>query len=294
MLDMQSLSIQNRMKQRLYLNAVIKKLFAASTLVGLIVLAVLLYRVVRDSIGWLNWSFLTSTLSGDPSIAGIIGAIAGTFWLMAIVGPFTMIIGVSTAIYLELYAGKSFFSRLLQTNIANLAGVPSIVFGLLGLTLFVRLMGMGSSVLAGGLTLSLLVLPIVIVSSQEAIRSVPGDIIEASYGMGAGKWQTIQRIVLPAALPGILTGMILSLSRAIGETAPLIALGIPALLIPVPSSPMDSFTALPVQIYYWTIDAVLTADYFYLASATIVVLLLILLLLNSAAVIIRNKFDRRY
>ncbi len=179
-------------------------------------------------------------------------------------------------------------------NISNLAGVPSVIFGLLGLTVFGRLFGFGSSILAGGLTLSLLVLPNVVVSSQEAIKAVPNYLREASYGLGATKWTTVRKVVLPSAVPGIMTGSILALSRAIGETAPLVVLGIPTLILKTPGSFMDDFTALPIQIYYWTLDTVLTAEYANLAAATIVVLLTILFILNSIAIIIRNKFQRRY
>jgi len=286
--------VQSRMKKRIVFNQITKGLFLVSSLFGLVVLAILLYQVISDSMGWIDIDFLTNVLSTRPEIAGIKGAMIGTLWLMVIVGPVTMILGVSTAIYLEEYARSSRFTSFIQANISNLAGVPSIVFGLLGLTIFVRLFGMGSGVLAGGLTMSLLVLPIVVVASQESIRAVPIFLREASYGMGATKWQTIKNVVLPAALPGLLTGMILAISRAIGETAPLVALGIPALLIPIPTSLFDSFTAMPMQIYYWTLDSVLVEEYAYLAAATIVILLLILFTLNSIAIIIRNKFDRRY
>ncbi|MCE7793522.1 phosphate ABC transporter permease PstA [Salipaludibacillus sp. CUR1] len=287
-------AVQSRMTKRIFFNRLIKMLFLASASFGLVVLAVLLYDVVSDSIGWLSIDFLTNLLSTNPDIAGIRGAILGTVWLMVIVGPVTMILGVCTAIYLEEYARPSKFTSFIQTNISNLAGVPSIVFGLLGLTVFVRVFGLGSIVLAGGLTMSLLVLPIVVVASQESIRAVPAHLREASFGMGATKWQTIKNVVLPVALPGMLTGMILAISRAIGETAPLVAIGIPALIIPAPSGIFDRFTALPMQIYYWTIDSVMVQEYAYLAAATIVVLLLILFTLNSIAILIRNKFDRRY
>ncbi len=286
--------VNRKMNKRLMLNKVVKYLFLVSTFIGLVVLAILLYRVTMDSAGWIDWQFLTDRFSTNPEIAGIRGAITGTLWLMLIVGPVTMILGISTAIYLEEYAKRGRLHSFIQTNIANLAGVPSIVFGILGLTVFVRMFGFGASVLAGALTMSLLVLPIVVVSAQEAIRSVPGFLREASYGMGATKWQTIKNVVLPASIPGIATGVILALSRAIGETAPLVVLGIPALLIPVPSGPMDNFTALPMQIYYWTIDAVLVHEYANLAAATIVVLLLVLFLLNSLAILIRAKFQKRY
>ncbi len=213
---------------------------------------------------------------------------------MVIVAPVTLFLGVGTAIYMEEYSKKGVIQSLINTNISNLSGVPSVIFGLLGLTVFGRLFQLGSSVLAGGLTMSLLVLPIVVVSSQEAIRAVPNFLRDASYALGATKWTTIRRIVLPTAMSGIMTGSILSLSRAIGETAPLVVLGIPTLILKTPTSVMDDFTALPIQIYYWTLDTVLTKEYAYLAAATIVVLLVLLFFMNSIAIIIRNKFQRRY
>ncbi|WP_192869564.1 phosphate ABC transporter permease PstA [Lentibacillus sediminis] len=285
--------VQNKMSTRIRKNSIAKGLFFLSTIFGLIILVILLVRVFSQGIGWLDWNFLTGRLSTDPEKAGIMGAFLGTAWMMLVIIPVTFILGVGTAIYIELYAKKGRVQSIIQTNIANLAGVPSIVYGLLGLTIFVRLMDLGNIVLAGGLTLSLLIMPILIVSAQEALRAVPQELSEASYGMGATKWQTIKKIILPAALPGILTGSILALSRAIGETAPLTVLGIPALLIPFPEGLFDSFTALPMQIYYWTLDAVLTEEYAYLAAAAIIVLLGLMLLLNSIAIIIRNKFQQR-
>lgn len=286
--------IQKRMNKRLFINVFVKNLFLLSTLFGLVVLVILLTRVYVDSIGWLNFDFLINKLSTQPGRAGIKGAIAGTLWLMLIVGPVTIFLGVGTALYLEEYAKKGKFHSFIQTNISNLAGVPSIVFGLLGLTVFVRLFGIGSVILAGGLTMSLLVLPIVVVASQEAIRSVPQFLREASYGMGATKWQTIKNVVLPSSIPGILTGVILALSRAIGETAPLVVIGIPAFLIPIPSGIFDKFTVMPMQIYYWTIDSVLVDEYANLAAATILVLLITLFVMNSIAIVIRNKFQNRF
>lgn len=286
--------VQKRMKARVRNNNLLKFVFLLATLFGLAVLTVLIYRVFSEGIAWLNWDFLTGRQSTDPDRAGIMGAILGTSWLMLVVIPVTIFIGVGTAIYLELYAKRGKFQNFVATNVSNLAGVPSIVYGLLGLTIFVRAMDFGNIVLAGGLTLSLLVLPIVVVAAQEALRAVPQFLSEASYGMGATKWQTIKKVILPAALPGILTGSILALSRAIGETAPLTVLGIPALLIPFPEGFFDTFTALPMQIYYWTLDSALVAEYAYLASATIIVLLVLLFLLNSIAIFIRNKFQQKY
>jgi phosphate transport system permease protein len=286
--------LEKKMGSRLATNNIAKTIFFLSTLVGLVVLVILFYRVISGSIGWLDWSFLTSKLSTNPDKAGILGAISGTFWLMVVVAPLTLILGVGTAIYLEEYAKKGKLQSFIQTNISNLASVPSIVFGLLGMTVFLRGMDLGNIVLTGGLTMSLLILPVVVVSAQEAIRAVPGFLREASYGMGATKWQTIRTVVLPTALPGILTGVILALSRAIGETAPLTVLGIPALLMPIPEGIFDKFTVLPLQIYYWTVDAALVAEYASLASATIVVLLVLLFVMNSIAIIIRNKFQKRF
>ncbi|QOR65537.1 phosphate ABC transporter permease PstA [Cytobacillus suaedae] len=289
-----STQVQKRMNSRLFTNNFAKQLFLVATLFGLLVLIVLFYRVISQSLGWIDLGFITNKLSTDAERAGIMGAILGTLWLMLVVAPVTLFLGVGTAIYMEEYAKKGKLQSFIQTNISNLAGVPSIVFGLLGLTVFVRASDLGNIVLAGGLTMSLLVLPVVVVASQEAIRAVPSFLREASYGMGATKWQTIRTVVLPASIPGILTGVILALSRAIGETAPLVVIGIPALLIPLPDNIFDKFTVLPMQIYYWTIDSALVAEYANLAAATIVVLLFVLLVMNSIAVIIRNKFQKRY
>ena len=291
---MDSSQVEKKMATRIATNNIAKSIFFLSTLVGLVVLVVLFYRVISGSIGWIDFEFLTNKLSTDPDKAGILGAISGSFWLMVVVAPLTLILGVGTAIYLEEYAKKSKFTSFIQMNISNLASVPSIVFGLLGMTVFLRGMSLGNIVLTGGLTMSLLILPVVVVSSQEAIRAVPGFLREASFGMGATKWQTIRNVVLPTSLPGILTGVILALSRAIGETAPLTVLGIPALLMPIPLGIFDKFTVLPLQIYYWTVDAALVAEYASLASATIVVLLVLLFLMNSIAIIIRNKFQKRF
>jgi phosphate transport system permease protein len=286
--------VQKKMGSRLLRNKLAKLFFMLATLFGLLVLVILIYRVIRDGAGWIDFDFINNKLSTDPERAGIMGAILGTFWLMLVVAPVTMILGIGTAIYLEEYAKKGKLRSIIQTNISNLAGVPSVVFGLLGLTVFVRGLDLGNIVLAGGLTMALLVLPVVVVAAQEAIRAVPGFLREASYGMGATKWQTIKNVVLPASLPGILTGTILALSRAIGETAPLVVIGIPALLIPLPDGIFDKFTILPVQIYYWTLDSALVAEYANLAAATIVILLIVLFVMNSVAIFIRNKFQQRF
>lgn len=286
--------ITKRMNNRILLDKVATKLFSVSILFALLILVILFYRIGVQSIGWLDLQFLTSNLSIFPEKAGIYGVLIGSFLLMVVVIPVTLLLGISTAIYLEEYAKKGAFRSFVNINISNLAGVPSIIFGLLGLTVFSRLLNLGSSILAGGLTLSLLVLPIIVAASQEAIRAVPGFLKDAAYAMGATKWTTVRTVVLPSALPGILTGSILAVSRAIGETAPLVVLGIPALILSVPNSLMSDFTALPMQIYYWTLDTVLTPEYANMAAATIVVLLVLLFLLNSVAIVIRNKYQRRY
>jgi phosphate transport system permease protein len=285
---------KKRIDNRIKINNLSKHLFSLSTVLALGVLGILFYRIIIQSVGWLDLQFLTSKLSIFPDKAGIKSVIIGTIWLMAVVAPVTLFLGVATAIYLEEYSGNGRLKRIIQVNISNLAGVPSVIFGLLGLTVFSRLFGLGSSVLAGGLTMSLLVLPIVVVSSQEAIRAVPSFLRDASYAMGATKWTTIKNVVLPAAIPGILTGVILALSRAIGETAPLVVLGIPALILTTPSGLMSDFTVLPIQIYYWTLDTVLVAEYANLAAATIIVLLAVLFIMNSVAIYIRNKYQKRY
>lgn len=285
---------RRRLKRRILLNAVVRKVFLLSTGFVFLLLAVLLFRIAEQGIGWLDLPFLTGKLSINPEKAGIYGVIVGSVLLMLVVIPVTVILGVATAVYLEEYAPRGRLRNIIQTNIANLAGVPSVIFGLLGLTVFSRLFGLGSSVLAGGLTLSLLVLPIIVVASQEAVKAVPNELRDASYALGATQWTTIRRVVLPSALPGILTGSILSLSRAIGETAPLVVLGVPALILKIPQGFMDNFTALPIQIYYWTLDAVLTKEYANLAAATSIVLLVLLFVLNASAIVIRNRQQRKH
>src|SRR5690625_4154736 len=285
---------QSNTRFRITINNIAKQIFLMATLFDLVILAILLFRVFTQGISWINLNFIFGRLSTQVDKAGIMGAILGTFWLIVVVGPVTMLLGLGTAIYLELYAKEGRLKSIIQLNISNLAGVPSIVFGILGLTIFVRAMEFGNIVLAGGLTMSLLVLPIVVVASQEAIRAVPQHLSEASYGLGATKWQTVKNTLLPEALPGILTGSILALSRAVGETAPLVVIGIPALLIPFPGGILDKFTVLPMQIYYWTLDSSLVAEYANLAAATIIVLLTLLFLFNSTAIFIRNKYQKKY
>ncbi|TCT26978.1 phosphate ABC transporter membrane protein 2 (PhoT family) [Melghiribacillus thermohalophilus] len=283
---------KKRLNRRILVNRIFYILFFAATTIGLIFLAMLLYRVLTQGLGCLNMDFIKGFPAPYPDEAGIYAGIVGSIYLIAIVAPVSLVLGVSTAIYLEEYAPKNRISRFIQSNIQNLAGVPSIVFGLLGLTFFVYMMGFGYSLLAGGLTMSLLVLPIIVVAAQEAIRSVPNELKEASYGMGATKWQTIVRVVLPASVPGILTGSILALSRAIGETAPLLIVGAAAAIYTLPDSVFGPYTAMPIQIYSWISRP--GEEWPLVAAAGIIVLLAVLLLMNAVAVIIRNKFQKRY
>ncbi|MCI0850101.1 MAG: phosphate ABC transporter permease PstA [Chloroflexi bacterium] len=262
-----------------------------ATAIGIAALSVLLLDVIREGAGRVSWDFINSFPSRKPEIAGIKAALWGTLWMIAFTAAFAIPVGVGAAVYLEEYAPRNWVTRIIQTNIANLAGVPSIVYGILGLTLFVRAMSLERSVLAGSLTMAMLVLPIVIVASQEALRAVPNSIREAAYALGASRWQTVSRQVLPAAMPGILTGIILALSRAIGETAPLIMIGA-LLFVPfTPSGPLDRFTALPIQIFNWTSRP--QAEFQQNAAAGIIVLLVVLLTMNSLAILLRNRFQSR-
>lgn len=289
--------VEKKLSGRKTTNTVLKWIFFGCTLIGLIVLAALLIDTLVKGVPYLKPSFFTNFSSSMPQMAGVKGALIGTLWLMITIIPISIILGVGTAIYLEEYAKDNIFTNFVKISISNLAGVPSVVFGLLGLTIFVRgggiqQLALSNSIIAAALTMSLLILPVIIVSSQEAIRAVPKSVREASYGLGGNKWQTIYRVVLPAALPGILTGFILSLSRALGETAPLILIGIPTILLKLPSSIFDHFQALPMQIYNWA--KLPQADFQHVASAGIIVLLLILLLMNGAAIFLRNKFSKKY
>ena len=262
-----------------------------ATAFALAALAVLLVDVIREGIGRVSWDFINSFPSRKPEQAGIKAALWGTIWMMSLTAAFAVPIGVGAAIYLEEYAPPNWFIRVIQTNIANLAGVPSIVYGLLGLALFVRAMSLERSVLAGSLTMALLILPIIIIASQEALRAVPSSIREAAYALGASRWQVVSRQVLPTALPGILTGIILALSRAIGETAPLIMIGA-LLFVPfTPESPLDRFTALPIQIFNWASRP--QPEFQENAAAGIIVLLVVLLTMNSVATVLRNFFQTR-
>ncbi len=269
--------------------------FAVLGLLGLLAalaaLAALLLDVILDGAPRLSWEFLTSYPSRFAAAAGILPAIIGTFYVIVLTALMAVPVGVAAAVYLEEYGARGRFGRIIEINIANLAGVPSIVYGLLGLGLFVRALALGRSVVAGAATLALLVLPVVILATREALRAVPKSLREGSYALGATQWQTTQHQVLPAALPGILTGIILALSRAIGETAPLIIVGAVAYIRFVPESPWSPFTVLPIQIFNWVSRP--QAGFAENAAAGILVLLVMLVLMNGAAILIRDRFQRR-
>jgi phosphate transport system permease protein len=252
---------------------------------------VLVYDIISDGAGRLNWQFLTSLASRRASSAGIYHALAGSIFVIALTGLLALPIGVASAIYLEEYGTRSRIARLIEMNISNLAAVPLIIYGLLGLGLFVRAMAMERSVLAGAATLALLALPVVILSTREALRTVPSTIREGSYALGATKWQTIWYQVLPMAMPGIMTGLILSLSRAIGETAPLITIGALTYVPFAPDGIWSAFTVLPIQIFNWVSRP--QADFQVNAAAGIIVLLVLLLLMNATAIVLRDRYQRK-
>lgn len=254
---------------------------------------------------WLTPRFLTTPMSSRAEFAGVRTALFGSMWLVGIAIAFALPVGVGAAIYLQEYARKNFINRIIQTNINNLAGVPSIVYGMLGLAIFVRAMEVltsgamfgvtdsnGRTILSAGLTMGILVLPLVIINAQEAIKAVPDSIRQAAFGVGATRWQTVWSHVLPNALPGILTGSILAMSRAVGETAPLIIVGASTFISVDPNGPFSKFTALPIQIYQWTARP--QGEFHAIAAAAIIVLLVLLLTLNATAILLRNRFQRRF
>ncbi|MGH2785868.1 MAG: phosphate ABC transporter permease PstA [Actinomycetota bacterium] len=260
-------------------------------LIGLLTLATLLIDVVRDGASRLNGDFINNLDSRIPTRAGIKPALIGSLWLMGIVAVVSFPLGVGAALYLEEFAPRNRFTRLIEVNIANLAAVPSIIYGLLGLAVFVRFMHVGRTVLAGALTLVLLILPLIVVASREAIRAVPPSIKQGSLAVGATELQTVWHHTLPASMPGILTGVILGLSRAIGETAPLITLGALTYVNFVPG-PLDRFTALPIQIFNWVSRP--QSEYQRVAAAGIILLLGVLLAMNAGAVFLRNRYEKRW
>jgi phosphate transport system permease protein len=271
--------------------AVAEALLRMAAMVGIAALVLLLAVVTRDGFHRLSWDFITSFPSRFPEQAGIRAALLGSMWVMVLTTVIAVPLGIGAAIYLEEFAPRNWLTRIIETNINNLAGVPSIVYGLLGLALFVRAMELGRSILAGALTLALVVLPILIISGREGLRTVPPSIREAAMALGATRWQTVWHQVLPAALAPMMTGVILALSRAIGETAPLITIGA-LLFVPFdPRGPLDSFTVLPIQIFNWVSRP--QPAFHEAAAAGIIVLLTVLLSMNAIAIAIRYWAERR-
>jgi len=272
-------------------DAVFQALGLLVLLVALACLGALIWDIVSDGAGTLSWSFITNFSSRRASQAGIWHALTGSVLVIVVTALLAVPTGVAAAIYLEEYGGRSLAARIIELNITNLAAVPSIIYGLLGLGLFVRMMGMGRSVLAGAATLALLVLPVVILSTREALRAVPKSLREGSYALGATKWQTIWHQVLPVAAPGILTGLILALSRAIGETAPLITIGAVTFITFAPDSLSSPFTVLPIQIFNWVSRP--QAEFHANAAAGILVLVMLLLTMNAVAIWLRDRYQKR-
>ncbi len=277
-------------------NKIIDKLFQIlgiiSTFFGLLLLAVFIGFILYQGLGRLNFDFITALPSRIPERAGIYTALAGSLWILALSIIFSVPLGIAAAIYLEEYIPEGKFSKFLEINISNLAGVPSIIYGLLGLQIFSMFPGLNGSLLAGAFTLSLLILPIIIVAAREAIRAVPSSIKDAAYALGATKWQTIRHQTLPAAFGGIMTGIILALSRAVGEAAPLIVVGAMAYVPFVPKSPIDQYSVLPIQIFNWISRP--QHGFVINAAAGIIVLLVITFSMNALAVYLRNKNQKKF
>ena len=263
----------------------------ACTLFGLGMLTIFIGNILIEGLSRIDWQFITSLPSRNPAKAGILPALIGTLWIMGLTAIIAIPLGIAAGIYLEEYGKKNRFSNILEVNICNLAGVPSIIYGLLGLEIFGRIMGMGGSLLAGASTLALLILPIIIVSTREALKAVPSSIKEASFALGASKWQTTWHQLLPASSGGIVTGVILALSRAIGETAPLIVIGALAYVPFIPSSPTDEFSVLPIQIFNWISRP--QKGFAINAASAIIILLLITFILNGIAMYLRNRWQKK-
>ncbi len=276
----------NRLKDHLF-----KIWGIACTLVGIILLAVFIGDILIEGIARIDWNFITSLPSRKAERAGIWTALMGSIWVLGLTAVIAFPLGVAAGIYLEEYENKNKLASLLEINISNLAGVPSIIYGLLGLEVFVRILNLGASVLAGSLTLSLLILPIIIVATREALKAVPKTLRDASFALGASKWQTIWYQLLPASFGGILTGVILALSRAVGETAPLIIIGALTYVPFAPESPLDEFSVLPIQIFNWISRP--QHGFIENAAAAIIILLLITFLMNGIAVYFRNRWQKK-
>jgi phosphate transport system permease protein len=266
--------------------------FVMAIVIGIAGLAALLVDVLIDGVPFLNWHFLSNYASRKPLQSGILAPLAGTIWIVGLTALLTIPVGVGTAVYLEEIASKNRLNRLIELNIANLAGVPSVIYGLLGLAVFVQFLFNGSrNVTAGALTMTLLILPIVVIASQEAIKAVPSSYRDAAFAMGANRWQVVKTVVLPQALPGMMSGIILALSRAIGESAPILIISSLVWVTFVPATPDSKFTVLPLQIFTWISQP--QHDFRGIAAAAIIVLLAVLLSMNGVAIWIRSKYQVR-
>ncbi|EQB86922.1 phosphate transport system permease protein [Clostridium punense] len=282
---------KDNLKSRQRANNILKTIFFLCTTFGVVILIVLIGSVLKDGLKYLSLNFLTGFPSRIASKAGVLPAIIGSAYVIGLTALIAFPLGIGSAIYIEEYMSKNKFREILELNISNLAGVPSIVYGILGLAVFVQTFMFGRGIVAAALTLSLLILPTIIITSQEAIRNVPKSLREGSYALGVSKWQSITGVVLPFALPGILTGTILSISRALGESAPLIMVGAASYVAFLPKDLFSAYTALPLQIYNWTSRP--QAEFQQLAATGIIVLLVFLLGANTLAIILRNKYQKR-
>jgi phosphate transport system permease protein len=270
--------------------SLVQGLLFVVTALAIVILAALIWDITSAGARWLSLDLLMNTPSRKPEAAGLRPALLGTLWVIGLTALFAFPVGVGAAVYLEEYAPNNRWTRLLKTNIANLAGIPSIVYGLLGLGVFVSLLALGRTVISGALTMALLILPVIIIASQEAIRAVPPSLRQAAFALGATRWQVARDHVIPAAMPGILTGIILSISRAMGETAPLLVVGAAAYVTFNPTGVTSKYTALPMQIYEWARRP--QQEFQDLAAAAIIVLLLLLLMLNATAIYLRQRFAK--
>lgn len=282
---------EGRRQRRKLLDQLFKLLFVTAIILAVGVLVTLLVDIWGDGAQHLSWAFLTNAPSRFWQKAGILPALIGSFYVILLTALFALPLGIATAVYLEFYAPKGRLSDLIQLNIANLAGIPSIVYGLFGLAFFVRFLNFDRSILSAALTMALLVLPVIIVNSQEALRAVPPSLAHGAYALGAAKWQVVWTVILPAALGGIFTGAILAISRAMGESAPLIAVGAWVFITALPTSPLDSFTVLPIQIWYWSGQP--QDGFKEIAATAIIVLLVVLLTMNGVAIYLRNKVQKK-
>ena len=288
---MQKQNFNRRINNRKTTGVVLNVILIIALGIALTGLIALLAEVLIKGLPWVSKNLIVNYPSRHPEQAGLLSALMGTVWVMVCTAIFSIPIGIGAAVYLEEYAPKNWFTKLIEVNISNLAGVPSIVYGLLGLAIFVQILALGRSVLAGALTMSLLILPIIILTSREAIRSIPVPYREAAFALGATRWEVVSNVILPSAFPGILTGTILGMSRAIGESAPMIAISALVYLTFVPQSPLDRFTVLPIQIFNWVSRP--QEDFRGIAAGGIVILLGILFLMNAIAIFLRIKYQRR-